>query len=216
MCAEGFKQSFRTSGSLVRVIALFSCTLPVHPQPRPLQEQSVFKIITKIIVMFRAKVLLFVPVTFRNIPALNTTPSIGQLIIVCLPSLGDSHEKSSLNFDLFLSVYLARYIKARNVLFEISSVQYTFIQLCITVFFRLGQKVLLKSLPSRRPLGLCLLFPWASAANHGCTATCWLIVPPAFDVPTLATRCLRAYPRVPRSSGGSWNLWAGNRTGNFA
>jgi hypothetical protein len=33
------------------------------------------------------------------------------------------------------------------------------------------------------------LFPWASAASHGCTTACWLIVPPALDVPTLATRC---------------------------
>jgi hypothetical protein len=32
-----------------------------------------------------------------------------------------------------------------------------------------------------------------------------------FDVPTLATRCPRAYRRVPHSSGGSWNLWAGNK-----
>jgi hypothetical protein len=38
----------------------------------------------------------------------------------------------------------------------------------------------------------------------------WLFVPPALDVPTLATRCPRAYRRVPHSSGGSWNLWAGN------
>jgi hypothetical protein len=48
------------------------------------------------------------------------------------------------------------------------------------------------------------------------TAACWLIVPPALDVPTLATRCPRAYWRVPHSSGGSWNLWAGIRTDNFA
>jgi FtsH-binding integral membrane protein len=60
------------------------------------------------------------------------------------------------------------------------------------------------------------LFTWASAASHGCTAACWLIVPPALDVPTLATRSPRAYRRVPHSSGGIWNLWAGNRTGNFA
>jgi hypothetical protein len=33
------------------------------------------------------------------------------------------------------------------------------------------------------------LFLWASAASHGCTAACWLIVPSALDVPTLATRC---------------------------
>jgi hypothetical protein len=39
----------------------------------------------------------------------------------------------------------------------------------------------------------------------------WLFVPPALDVPTLATRCSRAYRRVPHSSGGSWNLWAGNK-----
>jgi hypothetical protein len=37
------------------------------------------------------------------------------------------------------------------------------------------------------------LFPWASAASHGCTAAYWLIVPPALDVPTLATRYPRAY-----------------------
>jgi hypothetical protein len=37
----------------------------------------------------------------------------------------------------------------------------------------------------------------------------WLIVPPALDVPTLATRCLRAYRRVPHSSGGSWNFMGG-------
>jgi hypothetical protein len=59
-------------------------------------------------------------------------------------------------------------------------------------------------------LYVCLfvcLFPWASAASHGCTASCWLIVPPALDVLTLATRCPRAYRRFPHSSGGSWNLW---------
>jgi hypothetical protein len=60
------------------------------------------------------------------------------------------------------------------------------------------------------------LFPWASAASHWCTAACWLIVQPALYVPTLATRCPRAYRRVPHSSGGSWNLWAGIRTDNFA
>jgi hypothetical protein len=60
------------------------------------------------------------------------------------------------------------------------------------------------------------LFPWASAESHGCTAACWLIVPPALNVQTLATRCLRAYRRVPQFSGGSWNLWAGIRTDNFA
>jgi hypothetical protein len=59
------------------------------------------------------------------------------------------------------------------------------------------------------------LFPWASAASHGCTAACWLIVPPALDVPTLVTRCPRAYRRVPHSSGGSWNLWAGNKDREF-
>jgi hypothetical protein len=63
---------------------------------------------------------------------------------------------------------------------------------------------------------LFFLFPWASAASHRCTAACWLIVPPALDVPTLATTCPRAYRRVPHSSGGSWNLWAGIRTDNFA
>jgi hypothetical protein len=60
------------------------------------------------------------------------------------------------------------------------------------------------------------LFPWASAASHGCTAACWIIVPPALDLPTLATRCPRAYRRLPHSSGGRWNLRAGNRTGNIA
>jgi hypothetical protein len=59
------------------------------------------------------------------------------------------------------------------------------------------------------------LFPWASAASHGCTAACWLIVPPALNVPTLATRTTRAYRRVPHSSGGSWNLWAGNKDREF-
>jgi hypothetical protein len=59
------------------------------------------------------------------------------------------------------------------------------------------------------------LFPWASAASYGRTAACWLIVPPALDVPTSATRCPRAYWRVPHSSGGSLNLWAGDRTGKF-
>jgi hypothetical protein len=39
----------------------------------------------------------------------------------------------------------------------------------------------------------------------------WLFVPPPLDVPILATRCPRAYRRVPHSSGGSWNLWAGNK-----
>jgi hypothetical protein len=43
----------------------------------------------------------------------------------------------------------------------------------------------------------------------------WLIVPPALDFPTLAARCPRAYRRVPHSSGGSWNLWAGIRTDKF-
>jgi hypothetical protein len=35
------------------------------------------------------------------------------------------------------------------------------------------------------------------------------------DVPTSATRCSRAYRRVPHSSSGNWNLWAGIRTDNF-
>jgi hypothetical protein len=34
---------------------------------------------------------------------------------------------------------------------------------------------------------------------------------PALDVPTLATRCPRAYRSFPHSSGGSWNLWAENK-----
>jgi hypothetical protein len=53
-------------------------------------------------------------------------------------------------------------------------------------------------------------------ASHGCTTACWLIAPPALDVPTLATRCPRAYRRVPHSSGGSWNLRAENRTAYFS
>jgi hypothetical protein len=78
-----------------------------------------------------------------------------------------------------------------------------------------------ENLPPRKRFKLfCItefcLFPWASAASHGCTAASWLIVPPALDVPTVATRCPRAYRRVPHSSGGSWNLWAGIRTDNFA
>jgi hypothetical protein len=44
----------------------------------------------------------------------------------------------------------------------------------------------------------------------------WLFVPPALDTPTLATRRPRAYQRIPHSSGGRWNLWARNRTGNLA
>jgi hypothetical protein len=68
---------------------------------------------------------------------------------------------------------------------------------------------------SKITLVFACLFPWPSAASHRCTAACWLIVPPALDVQTLATRCPRAYRRVPHSSGGSWNLRAGNRTGNF-
>jgi hypothetical protein len=44
----------------------------------------------------------------------------------------------------------------------------------------------------------------------------WLFVPPALDVPTLATRCLRAYRRVPHSSGGSWTLWAENEDRQFS
>jgi hypothetical protein len=47
------------------------------------------------------------------------------------------------------------------------------------------------------------------------TAAYWLIVPPALDVPTLTTRCPRAYRRVPHSSGGSWNLWAENNNREF-
>jgi hypothetical protein len=74
-----------------------------------------------------------------------------------------------------------------------------------------GRRLSLTSLPCTT---FCL-FVWASAASHGCTAACWLIVPPALDVPTLATRCPRAYRRVPCSSGGSWNLWAGIRIGKF-
>jgi hypothetical protein len=46
----------------------------------PLQEQAVFRIITKIIMMLRGKSLLFVPVTLCNMLALNTAPSIGLLL----------------------------------------------------------------------------------------------------------------------------------------
>jgi hypothetical protein len=42
-----------------------------------------------------------------------------------------------------------------------------------------------------------------------------LFVPPALDVPTLATRCPHAYRRVPHSSGGIWNLWAENKDREF-
>jgi hypothetical protein len=62
---------------------------------------------------------------------------------------------------------------------------------------------------------LVCLFPWPSAASHGCTAACWLILPPALDVQTLATRCPRAFRRVPHSSGGSLNLWAENKDREF-
>jgi hypothetical protein len=41
------------------------------------------------------------------------------------------------------------------------------------------------------------LFPWTSAASHGCTTAWWLIVPPALDVPSSATRCP---PRLPTRS----------------
>jgi hypothetical protein len=34
-------------------------------------------------------------------------------------------------------------------------------------------------------------------------------------IPTLVTRCPRTYRRVPHSSGGSWNLWAGIGPGEF-
>jgi hypothetical protein len=37
-------------------------------------------------------------------------------------------------------------------------------------------------------LFVCLFFVgWASAASHGCTTACWLIVPPALDVLTYGT-----------------------------
>jgi hypothetical protein len=36
----------------------------------------------------------------------------------------------------------------------------------------------------------------------------WLIVLPALQVPTVATRRPRAYRHIPHSSGQSWNLWA--------
>jgi hypothetical protein len=44
----------------------------------------------------------------------------------------------------------------------------------------------------------------------------WLIVPPDLDVPSLATRCLRACRRVPHSSSGSWNFMGGEMKPNFA
>ena len=50
----------------------FSPMFPVHPLPPTLQEQAIFKIITKIIVMFRGKALFFVVVTFLNISASST------------------------------------------------------------------------------------------------------------------------------------------------
>jgi hypothetical protein len=42
----------------------------------------------------------------------------------------------------------------------------------------------------------------------------WLLH--VLDVPTLATRSLRAYRRVPQSSGGSSNLWAENKNRQFS
>jgi hypothetical protein len=76
--------------------------------------------------------------------------------------------------------------------------------------FRLGVNVF--SLPG------CLFVcfhgrPWQAT---DVPQTSWLIVPPALDVPTLATRYLRVYRRVPHSSGGSWNLRAGNENRQFS
>jgi hypothetical protein len=88
-------------------------------------------------------------------------------------------------------------------------------QLLMVVFQDRSASVLhtVFSLRSRTGLFVCLF-----VCFHGrpCTAACWYIVPPALDVPTLATRWPRAYRRVPHSSEGSWNLWAGIRTDNFA
>jgi hypothetical protein len=55
---------------------------------------------------------------------------------------------------------------------------------------------------------LVFLFVCFSGRPRQCTAACWLILPPTLDLTTLATRCPRAYRRVPHSSGGSWILWA--------
>jgi hypothetical protein len=60
------------------------------------------------------------------------------------------------------------------------------------------------------------LFPWASAASHGGTSAYLAFCTARFGVPTLATRCPRAYRRVPHSSGGSWNLWARNKDRQFS
>jgi len=77
-----------------------------------------------------------------------------RLVDYCLFSLGDSRGKSSLTLDLFLSDNIARSVETRNFLFRSSSVQCTFLHICITVLFRLEQELSLMSLPSRRPLGL--------------------------------------------------------------
>jgi hypothetical protein len=87
--------------------------------------------------------------------------------------------------------------------------------------------ILMAQTVSRRPLtsealirsqgGICgglrvfLVFHWRPWQATDVPQPNWLFVPPAFDFPTLATRCPRAYRRVPHSSGGSWNLWAGNK-----
>jgi hypothetical protein len=65
------------------------------------------------------------------------------------------------------------------------------------------------------PVPVCL-FPWASAASHGCTAACWLTCTARFGRSNFGHQMPRAHRRVPHSSGGSWNLCAGIRTDNFA
>ena len=48
-----------------------------------LQEQAVFEITTKIILTFCDKALVFLPLMFRNIPALSTASTIGRLLPIC-------------------------------------------------------------------------------------------------------------------------------------
>jgi hypothetical protein len=49
---------------------------------------------------------------------------------------------------------------------------------------------------SRVVLCLFCLFLWTSAASHGCTAACWLFVPPALDVPQDAPAPTDAFPTL--------------------
>ena len=81
MFAEGITHVFPLCASLgcFHVRSLYTST----PKPHPLQEQAVFRIITKIIVTFRGKASLFVLVTFLNISALSMASSMGRLLSIC-------------------------------------------------------------------------------------------------------------------------------------